>query len=181
MKYTLTIESTDANELANLLAAIAGNESDDGTVYALKGAAPEAEEKPRRRRRTKAEIEADEAAARAAENKAEDKAAPAATAPAPAPAATAPAPAPAATAPTAPAAPAAGTLDYAKDVRPKIMEASQSKDVGMEKVVELLAKYGAKRGQDIPVEKLPAFLADLTKLGQPAESKADDDGDGDIF
>lgn len=157
MKYTLTIESTDANELANLLAAIAGNESDD-TVYALKGAAPEAEEKPRRRRRTKAEIEAD--AAKAAGTDADGQPNP-----------------PAASETKAETEPAADALDYAKDVRPKIMEASQSKAIGMEKVVELLAKYGAKRGQDIPAEKLPAFLADLTKLGQPAESKADDADD----
>lgn len=158
MKYTLTMQTDDAQELADLLASIAAHEGDGGDASNAERA-----DKPKRTRRTKAQIEADEAAAKA-EPKAEAKPE---TVPPPAPA------------PKAEGEPA-GTLDYVKDVRPKIMEASQSKDVGMNKVVELLAKYGAKRGQDIPVEKLPAFLADLTKLGQPAESKADDD-DGDLF
>lgn len=164
MKYTLTMQTDDAQELADLLASIAAHEGDGGDASNAERA-----DKPRRRRRTKAEIEADEAAARA-EAKTEPKAeAKPETVP------------PSAPAPKAEGEPA-GTLDYVKDVRPKIMEASQSKDVGMDKVVELLAKYGAKRGQDIPVDKLPAFLADLSKLGQPAESKADDgDDDGDLF
>lgn len=53
MKYTLTMQTDDIAELQD-------------AIERLSGAAPEAEEKPRRRRRTKAEIEADEAAARAA-------------------------------------------------------------------------------------------------------------------
>src|SRR5690606_6784689 len=154
MKYTLTLQTDDIAELTDALDKL---NSDNGTAYAVAAGAEQAD-KPKRTRRTKAQIEAD--AAKAAGTDADGQ-------------------------PNPPAETKAETeaaaLDYAKDVRPKIMEASQSKDVGMEKVVELLAKYGAKRGQDIPVEKLPAFLADLTKLGQPAESKADDDGDGDIF
>lgn len=143
MDITVTINSSDPAELARLFSAIANTEA---AAPASPQATAAEEPKPTRRRRTKAEIEAD--AANAAGTDADGQPNP--------PAAATPA-APAAEAPSA-------QLDYNRDVRPKILDASQSKEVGLDAVVALLGTFGVKRGQDIPVDKLPDFLAKLADL-----------------
>lgn len=64
-------------------------------------------------------------------------------------------------------APAPAADRYLTEIRPLVVEASEK--AGTPKVVALLASFGVKRGQDVPVDKLDEFEAGLRELLQSPE------------
>lgn len=102
----------------------------------------------------RAQIDAALAAARAEKAAEAKKAAGSKTAPA-APAA------PSTSAPAAPSEPGA-SLDYAKDVKPTLVELVKIRT--RDALVGLLAKYEAKNGESLTAEQLPLILADAQAL-----------------
>lgn len=151
MQIQITITPSSFAEAAEILDRLG---SEDDVVYALKPAEP-AVEKPKRARKTKAEIEAEKAAETSAIPEAPEyhiggqPIAPPPAAPAVEDAKIVSEPA----------------LDYERDVMPALKTLAAD-PVTLKQVVAVLGKYGVKRGQDVKAEDLAAFKADIEAIGK---------------
>lgn len=65
----------------------------------------------------------------------------------------------------------APAIDYDRDVRPVLAKAATDPAM-LKRIVALLAKYGVKRGQDVPADRLQDFNADLAALVSPPQPVA---------
>lgn len=161
MRIQITITPTDLDEAQQILARIGAQAA--GVTIATPATEPQ-----KRTRRTKAEIEAD--AARKAEESKADPAGPQyhiGGQPIAGPGETLSKPA----APEQPqiedakiVSETTAALDYERDVKPIVAKLAGD-PVTLKQVVAVLGKYGAKRGQDVKVEDLAAFKADIEKIG----------------
>lgn len=149
MQIQITITPTDLAEASEILARI-------GAQAAIAVAAPVSTgETPKRTRRTKAEIEAAQAAETSAIPEAPEyhiggqPIAPPPAAPAVEDAKIVSEPA----------------LDYERDVMPALKTLAAD-PVTLKQVVAVLGKYGVKRGQDVKAEDLAAFKADVEAIGK---------------
>ena len=61
--------------------------------------------------------------------------------------------------------PAASALDYDRDVMPTLSKLAGSPET-LKQVTAILAKYGVKRGREVPVERLAEFKAEIEKVGK---------------
>lgn len=152
MSITITITPTDAAEAQRVIALLFGLPTADAT--------PPADAKPTRTRRTKAEIEA----AQAAEAKPMSEVAPLGQP------VDGPAPAPAATATAAPAVEDAkivskpAGISYDDEVKPLLIKALQDPAIGMPKVQAVLKGFGVAKGADVKAADLPRFKGAIEAL-----------------
>lgn len=61
--------------------------------------------------------------------------------------------------------PAASVLDYDRDVMPTLSKLAGNPET-LKQVTAILAKYGVKRGREVPVERLAEFKAEIEKVGK---------------